>query len=249
MNLSGVPGATVPIWMTIFLASMVSSVVGFAFSAIAGSILFHIDGSYLHAVATMLIASTSLQAYAVFYLRKSIDFKALIPFLAGGSVTLLLGVYVATHIKPESVLLGVGSFLVLYGLYTVRGKTLRLRANGIAGDVFAGAMGGITGPVAAFPGPFVSIWSGLKGWDKSMQRGVTQPYILIMQVLTLGILLGANKTHMAMEWSLLQYAVPAIAGAILGLKLFEKLTDRQFLQVIAIFLVLSGIAMVAKGLR
>jgi uncharacterized protein len=238
----------VGIWATIFLASMLSSVVGFAFSAIAGAILFHIDNSYLHAVQTMLVASISLQSFSVFYLRKNIVVRALAPFLAGGAATLMLGVYVVTHTKVEALLVLTGTILILYGLFTIRGKVPRLHYTGIAGDVCSGALGGITGPVAAFPGAFVAIWCSLKGWDKSRQRGVTQPYILTMQIFTLGALSVMSGPRVALDWPLLQYPLPAIAGAVFGLKLFERLNDRQFLSMIAALLVVSGIAMVAKVL-
>jgi uncharacterized membrane protein YfcA len=238
----------IAVWATVFQASMLSSVVGFAFSAIAGAILFHIDASYLHAVQTMLVASISMQSYSVFYLRENINLRALAPFLAGGAATLMLGAYVVTHSKPEFLLVLIGTFLVLYGLYTFRGTVPRLESTGVTGDVCAGALGGITGPVAAFPGPFVTIWCGLKGWDKSRQRGVAQPYILIMQIFSLGALSVMSGSQTAMDWPILQYTVPAIAGARFGLKLFERLNDRQFLSMIAAFLILSGIAMVAKVL-
>jgi uncharacterized membrane protein YfcA len=238
----------VAVWATIFQASMLSSVVGFAFSAIAGAILFHVDNSYLHAVQTMLVASISLQSYSVFYLGKNINLRALVPFLAGGTVTLMFGVYVVTHTKPELLLILIGTFLILYGLYTLNGTVPRLKSAGIAGDVCAGALGGITGPVAAFPGAFVTIWCGLKGWDKMRQRGVAQPYILTMQVLSLGAISVMSGSRVGMDWTILQYAVPAIAGGMFGLKLFERLNDRQFLSMIATFLILSGTAMVAKVL-
>ena len=50
-------------------------------------------------------------------------------------------------------------------------------------DALAGALGGITGPLAAFPGAGVTIWCGMRGWDKVEQRAVYQPYILIMQLI------------------------------------------------------------------
>lgn len=236
------------IWMTIFLASALSSVVGFAFSAIAGAILFHVDTSYIHAIQTMLIASISLQSYSVFYLRRTIDVSALAPFLAGGMTTLLLGVYLVTHSNPELMLFVIGAFLIVYGAYTLNGISLRLESGGVLGDFIAGALGGITGPIAAFPGPFVTIWCSLKGWDKSCQRAVVQPYILAMQIMTLGAVAVSGGAPAAIHWRILQYAAPAIVGAFLGLKLFERLNDREFLSTIAAFLILSGVAMVAKAL-
>jgi uncharacterized protein len=242
--------ANTAIWATIFLSSMLSSVVGFAFSAIAGASLFHIDNSYIHAVQTMLVSSISLQSYSVLHLRKTINLGALLPFLAGGAATLALGAHIATHTKPALLLLVIGTFLVVYGTYTSMGPSLRLKSTngGIFGDIFAGALGGITGPVAAFPGPFVTIWCSMKGWDKSRQRGIGQPYILIMQVITLATLSLMSGAQVAADWHLLQYILPAIAGAFFGLKLFERLDDKQFLSIISVFLVISGVAMLAKGL-
>jgi len=40
-----------------------------------------------------------------------------------------------------------------------------------------GALGGITGATPAFPGAFVTIWSGAHGSDKYRQRAIYQPFI------------------------------------------------------------------------
>jgi len=77
---------------------------------------------------------------------------------------------------------------------------------------------------------------------------VAQPYILVMQIVTLAAFIVMRGATAAIDWPLLQYALPAIAGAILGLKLFERLNDRQFLSIVAVFLTLSGLAMMAEGL-
>jgi uncharacterized protein len=235
------------IWATVFLAAMLSSVVGFAFSAIAGAIVFHIDASYLHAVQTMLVASISLQAYGVIHLWRCIDQKALGWFLAGGVTTLPIGVYIALHAEPKLLLLMIGTFILIYGLYTLSGVRPKIQAKGVIGDFIAGAAGGLTGPVAAFPGPFVTIWLSLKSWDKTIQRGVAQPYILIMQVLTLAALAAVTETRTAFDWRLLQYIVPALGGARIGLSMFDRLNERQFLSLVAVFLTLSGLAMIARA--
>jgi len=65
---------------------------------------------------------------------------------------------------------------------------MRLRADAWAWNVAAGAAGGITGGLAAFPGAFVTVWCGLKGWTKSHRRGVYQPFILAMQILAVAVI-------------------------------------------------------------
>lgn len=46
-------------------------------------------------------------------------------------------------------------------------------------------LGGITGGAIAFPGVAPTIWCGLRGLPKDVQRGVVQPFILAIQVATL----------------------------------------------------------------
>ena len=65
-------------------------------------------------------------------------------------------------------------------------------ASYLHGKNAVGSLGGITGPLAALPGAFVAIWCGMRGWDKVVQRSVYQPFILIMQLLTLGALSGVS---------------------------------------------------------
>jgi hypothetical protein len=75
--------------------------------------------------------------------------------------------------------MGVG--LVCYGLYMLMRRPARLGSGpSPTADALAGALGGLTGPLAAFPGAGVTIWCSMRGWDKVGQRAVYQPYILLM---------------------------------------------------------------------
>src|ERR1700676_4724759 len=122
------------------------------------------------------------------------------------------------------------------------GQTLRrppsIKRGGGLLDVAVGALGGITGPLAAFPGAFVTIWCGMRGWDKVVQRSIYQPYILILQVLTFCALSVVSGRSMLDE-GLAAYALPGIAGAYLGLQLFQKLSDGQFHKLVNLALIVS----------
>ena len=58
-------------------------------------------------------------------------------------------------------------------------STPRVTKGGPLADLAVGALGGITGPLAAFPGAFLTIWCGMRGWDKVAQRSIYQPDIRI----------------------------------------------------------------------
>ena len=120
-----------------------------------------------------------------------------------------------------------------------------VKMGGVSTDMAVGALGGITGLLAAFPGAFVTIWCGMRGWDKVVQRSIYQPYILVLQVLTLGALSLVSERSV-FNGEAIAYALPGLAGAYLGLHVFQKLTDMQFQRMFNFTLILSGIVLALK---
>jgi uncharacterized membrane protein YfcA len=234
----------------VFIAAAISSVAGFAFSAVAGALLLQVVTDTVQVVQIMLVSSIALQSYSVLALRRHIRLKALRPYLLGGLLTLPIGTYFLLYTPVSLHLASIGTFLVLYALYALvlqRSTAAASRWCAVPAQVLVGALGGITGPVAAFPGAFMTIWCGLQGWDKQEQRALYQPYILIMQIATL-VVLSAATTQRQMPSSLVQYVPPALAGAYIGLRVFERLTTRQFNKVVNLFLLIAGAALIVKVL-
>ena len=240
-------GPADPVCAIVFVCATISSIAGFAFSAISGSMLLHVVRDPVEAVQIMLVASIALQAYSVWALRRFIRLRALLPYFAGGAATVAPGVYLLLNTPTTVYLLALGAFLTAYGIYLLLGSPLRLRCNTLAGRVIVGALGGITGAVAAFPGAFVTIWCAAHGWDKQHQRAIYQPFILGMQIVTL-IMLAVFAPVTGMGVDLLQYVVPAVLGAHVGLFVFSILSPAQFNKVVSAFLVVSGAAMSLKAL-
>jgi hypothetical protein len=69
----------------IFLAAVVSSTVGFAFSAIAGAMILHYVADGVEAVQIMMIASIGIQAYSVVELSHSIRWYRCAPSFSAAS--------------------------------------------------------------------------------------------------------------------------------------------------------------------
>jgi uncharacterized protein len=230
----------------IFLAAVVSSTVGFAFSAIAGAMILHYVADGVEAVQIMMIASIGIQAYSVVELSHSIRWYRCAPFILGGVAALPIGILLLLNLQPRIYALAIGVALIAYGLYMLLRQPVLIKSGyRPATDALVGALGGITGPLAAFPGACVTIWCGMRGWDKIAQRAVYQPYILIMQMIGFGILC-LLKGPSTLDPALFAYALPGLAGAIIGLRVFHALTDLQFQRMINMALVASGIALVLK---
>jgi uncharacterized protein len=227
----------------VFLAACVSSTVGFAFSAIAAAMILHLVPNTIEAVQIMMIASIGIQAYSVLALRQTICWKTCLPFLVGGALTIPVGTYLLLTSSPHIYALILGIGLAAYGAYTLVRRPFTIGVGGPLANAAVGALGGVTGPLAAFPGAFVTIWCGARGWDKTVQRSIYQPYILVMQLLTLGAL-TVSTGQARFDPALLGYAVPGIAGAFLGMRVFRGMSDSQFNKVVNVALVASGLALV-----
>jgi uncharacterized protein len=235
----------VAVSIVIFIAASLSSTVGFAFSAIAAAMIFHFVPDTVEAVQIMMVASIGIQAYSVAGMWRTICLRTCAPFLLGGVATMPLGVYLLLALRPQAYIFTIGLGLVLYGAYMLFRSPPVPKRGGAFTDVAVGALGGITGPLVAFPGAFVTIWCGMQGWNKVVQRSVYQPYILILQVLTLGALSVVSGRSIFND-EVITYALPGIAGAYLGLQVFHKLSDVQFQKLVNLALIVSGIALVLK---
>jgi uncharacterized protein len=240
------PSLTVPAMAIIFTASALSGVAGFAFSAICGALLFYVVPPIL-GVQLMMVCSIANQCFSITALRQSIDWRVLWRFLLGGLIGMPLGIYLLLSLDATIYCRVLGAFLIAYSSFRIfRPAASRLFPRAWA-DVIAGLAGGITGGIVGFPGAFVTIWCGFKGWDKDRQRAVYQPFILIMQVLGLvaiAAITGVARHHVPTDaLGALVYVPAALLGTWCGLGCYRRFSDAQFSLVVNVLLIVSGIAL------
>ena len=231
----------------VLLAGFVSGVAGFAFSAVAAGGLAHFDVDPIQAVQIMALCSITIQLYSVIAIRRDIRWQRVLPFVAGGFATLPIGIYLLTHLSVALFDFVLGLFLVAYGVKGLS-RPSRYKAQGNWRIDFAvGALGGITGGIAAFPGAFVTIWCTLRGWDKDTSRGVYQPYILSMQLAAVAWM-RAEAVPFVKAGTAVPCAAVALLAAHLGLAVFRRLGNRQFARIVAALLALSGLSLLDRAL-
>lgn len=238
--------STVAPLMAVLLASTVSSIIGFAFSALCGALLFHLIDNPVYAVQVMIVCSIAIQLYCVASLWRSIDWRSLPVFLIGGIPGVPVGAWLLTHLATDAYRAVLGGLLIAYGGWLLFKRPLWSLRWGPSADLCAGFLGGITGGLAGFPGASVTIWCALKDWDKAHQRGVYQPFILCMQPLSflaIELMRPASSPTVALDWKTLAFIPAALAGAWLGLRIFKRLSDRQFELAVNLLLVASGVSL------
>jgi uncharacterized membrane protein YfcA len=243
----GMPAPAVATVMVVGIAALASGIAGFAFSAICGAMLFQFRHDTVGVVEIMLICSIANQAFAVWLLRRDIRVPLLVPFVIGGIVGVPVGVWLLLHLNAVTFKVALGVLLIAYAGYMLARRPITLPRTSRASDVLSGFIGGIVGGFAATPGAAVSIWCGMKGWDKASQRAVFQPFILLMQFVALAAIamMHAKGAPIISVPPIAWACVPAgLLGTWWGMALFKRLTDYQFAKAVNVLLIVSGIGLV-----
>jgi len=223
-----------------FAGALVAGLSGFAFGLVAASIWLYILSPLQ--TATLIIAfGMIVQGYSVWKLRRALDFRKIWPFVLGAAIGVPAGVSVLTWANPTHVRMGVGVFLILYSLYAFfRPAIPAMTGGGAAADAGIGFLNGVLGGITGLAGILVTIWCGLRGWPKDVQRTVFQPVAVAIFVMS-ALWIGARGEITPDTIKLFLIGLPALfAGTWLGLKLFGRLDEAAFRKVVLALLLASG---------
>ncbi|MDB5638839.1 MAG: permease, partial [Bradyrhizobium sp.] len=242
--MDGIP-LELPIFLlATFAGALVAGLSGFAFGLVAASIWLYVLSPLQ--TATLIIAfGLIVQGFAVWKLRRALDWKKLWPFVAGAALGVPVGVTILTWANPAHARMGVGAFLVLYSLYALFRPAINpVKAGGAAVDAGVGFLNGVLGGITGLAGILVTIWCGLRGWPKDVQRTVFQP-VAVATFLMSALWIGARGAITADTIKLFLVGLPALlAGTWLGLKLFGRLDEAMFRKVVLVLLLASGIVLI-----
>jgi uncharacterized membrane protein YfcA len=230
----------------LFAGAVVSGLMGFAFSAVAESVLLHVLPP-IEAVPLMMACSTITQAVSLVALRDTMMWRGSSVLIAGGVLGMLPALYLLCHVDARIFRIGFGPFLVGYAaLMLLRpAATCAREMPGRLRDVVIGFGGGLVGGLTAMPGALPVIWCNFRGMPKHQQRGLVQPYITVMQLLALALLLSRNGISREAVLDL-TLGLPALAaGAALGVVLFRRIDDARFRRVVLAVLLFAGALLVA----
>ena len=241
--------------MVLFVAGVVSGLSGFAFSAVAASVLWLLPP--LQAVPLIMLLSTCNQLLSVGALRKELVLRSTaeregaLAYISGGLVGVPIGLGLLQALPTRLFGGGLGLFLIGYSLLVLlKPDHLRIRLSGWKPAMTVGAAGGIVGGFSAFPGSIPVVYLGLRGLNKTETRNITQPYILVLQVISLGILaLTRHSIFNTQFWLLWALTLPAVLlGTSTGLTLYRRFSEVNFRRAVLILLMVSGVSLLAKAL-
>jgi uncharacterized membrane protein YfcA len=181
---------------------------------------------------------------------KGMRWPRLWPMLAAGIVGVPIGTMLLEHVRPQPLKVGVGVFLIVYSAWMafVRRPPIVTRGGRLA-DAAVGFTGGLMGGMASLSGPAPAIWAQLRGYGKTEQRGINQPFnmsVLTLALISAGFAGFLDRTFFI--WAAI--CVPTtLIGARIGLALYGRMNDAQFRRIVLALLGLSGTSLIVSSLR
>ena len=176
------------------VAAFFSGLSGFGFSAIGALSLVMLPPQL--GVPVLMVLSVASQALSYGSLARELRQHAgawyrhdgVMPYLAGGVFGLPFGLAILSCLDARPLMAGLGILLVGYAAWSLSAPAraaIAVPTSSLRSAMLVGAVGGVMGGFAAFPGSALVIWNGIVGRTKEQSRALTQPYILCMQLVAL----------------------------------------------------------------
>ena len=185
----------------------------------------------------------------VWQVRRSIDARRLGVFLVPALLGIPLGLVALDLINARLLSLFVGTMLLVYGGYfafrrnlpSITGRWLGLEAG-------IGFVGGVLGAMAGLSGALPSMWLAMRPWPKGEQRGILQPFNMVILTLATGLLAFDGGYGAPVLYNLALTLPASAVGAALGLWLFSKLSDYGYRRLLIGLMLISGLSLLLRTL-
>lgn len=201
------------------------------------------------AVAIALACSVVTGIPGIWAVRRSIGFRQLSVFLVPALCGVPLGFAALSLIDARMLSLIVGMFLLAYGGYFAFRRNLpELSGSWLPLEAGIGFCGGVLGAMAGLSGALPSMWLAMRPWPKGVQRGILQPFNMVILSLATAML-ALDGGFDATVLRNLALTLPASAiGAAIGLWLFRKLSDHGYRRLLIGLMLVSGIMLLGRTL-
>lgn len=232
-------------WLIFIIGAMVAGFVqgltGFAFALVAMSFWVWVLPPQL-AAPLVVFASVwshiiSLRHEQALYLSKQL----VLPYIVAGLIGVPLGTYLLDLIQAHTFKILLGLFLVLWcPIMLLNPQVQSIQKSGRYADASVGFLGGILGGLGGFCGSLPSAWLMLKNRPKDEQRYILRHFNFAIQLFTL-VAYFIQSTFQSIHIPYALVLVIAVSiPAMLGARLFYKISERQFKHSVLALLFCSG---------
>lgn len=229
----------------IALASFVLGLAGFGIGLVAMALLPFLM-SPVTAIVVLTIYTTVLVLAILIPVWRHLEPARVLDMLAGSLVGTPLGVWVLSTLPIATLKRLIGATLVAVALLEwahVRPRQLVGRGWGVGAGILAGVAGGAVGT----PGPPVILYATTQGWSPRTFKANLQAFFFVNQAVILVGYWWAGLVNVEVWRLAASFAAPAAGGAVLGMLCFSLFDQRRFRHLVFGLLLVSGVALLARG--
>ncbi|SMG17492.1 hypothetical protein SAMN06275492_10463 [Dethiosulfovibrio salsuginis] len=232
--------------VAILAGSVVQGCAGFAFSLVAAPfLLFFLPQQVV--IPMLVLVSLGLNVMVLKDCWGSLDFRKVLPILAGGVLTLPVGIWILTALDPRSFRLFVGGFIVLVSLVMMSGwrKPLPYRLWAL---LPIGLVSGVLNGSLSMSGPPVVLFLSNQGVDKDEFRANLAAYFLSLNLFTIGLYLYRGVLTGQVMMVTGAYVPVLLLGTWIGIKGAKLLPERVFRKMTLLLIAATGSVMVLSNM-
>lgn len=230
-------------------AGFTSGFAGFGTALVASGIWLYVLPAPLVPPLTVML-SVAGQIVSLATVRHAFDWRQTLPYLAGGTLGVPLGIAALAAASPLSIKIAVGGFLVAYTLYQLlqRNNVAIGAWGGRLADAIVGLGGGVLGGFAGLSGPLPMIWLQLRGGPSDRQRATYQPFnLIVLAMACIGMAISGQVTRQSLTLALICFPATFV-GALLGARAYVRVSPQTFQRVVLILLLVSGCVLLASSI-
>lgn len=229
------------------LGGFVNGVAGFGAALIAMPLVTGVIDMSIAVPSCTLIALT-MNVMMTFTYRQSADWKRIRPLIIGAFPGAVAGVTILSHVPEHTLKLGMGSFLVLYSLYSLflegRFKQVVSPRWGYTAGFASAAIGSAFG----MGGPPTIVYTSLAGWSKDTIKAGIGAFFLCAGCIMASVQLVAGL-HTVESCTVLAFSAPAIlVGTKLGIWVSLYIGEVTYRKLLFGFLTFMGASIVYRAL-
>lgn len=218
---------TLLILIIVVVAGLIQGISGFGFGLFSMGLLIAIMPvrDAIGLVSVLGFVSTVVNILSV---RKELRWHEAWPVVAAAIPGTAAGVALVHLLDADTLSAGVAVAILLGCVVALwsPGKT-RIHKT-MPWAPISGLAGGLIGGAVNMGGPPVVLYTLLRGWDKSLAKGVMSSYFVVSSAIRVGLHLSTGVINRELGIQALWLCLPAIGASILGTLIFRRISTRIF---------------------
>ena len=231
--------------LVIGAASFVMGLAGFGIALVALAFLPHLMAP-ADAIVLLTIYAAVFSLAMLVQLRRDVEPRAVVDLLIGTVASTPLGVW-GLAVLPASALNRLIGLMLVAAFVLESQKLYPHRLRGRHWGLGAGILAGVIGGAVGTPGPPVVLYAATQGWSARAAKANLQAFFVVNEAAILVGYWWAGLLTREVRGLAVAFAVPAVAGAVAGALLFERVDQHRFRQLVFGLLLISGLVLLVRG--